>query len=152
MEACHRWTFFLDSLHVRLSLSLSIGLFHEADADRWNRFFSHSFIRSIYRTIELSNGWTSHLARHQPTFNFLDGFMILVSSTALEFHTFDFAHPFFFYVSIQLAMLAINFLHPGQLLDTRRNVVELGMRKKKNQLAPNATDAIGSDSQRSGKV
>ncbi|KAL7415338.1 RTA1-like protein [Mrakia frigida] len=65
------------------------------------------FIRSIYRTIELLDGWTGPIIANQQLFNFLDGMMII------------------------FALLATNFLHPGFLLDTRNNSISLGMKRKK---------------------
>ncbi|KAJ6613511.1 RTA1-like protein, partial [Mycena sp. CBHHK59/15] len=50
------------------------------------------FIRSIYRIIELSTGWTGRIITTQVYFNVLDGAMIL------------------------LAMFTVNFAHPGLLL------------------------------------
>ncbi|KAL1718144.1 RTA1 like protein-domain-containing protein [Schizophyllum commune] len=50
------------------------------------------FIRSIYRTIELSDGWTGRIITTEVYFNVLDGAMIV------------------------LAMFALNFFHPGMLL------------------------------------
>ncbi|KAF8317965.1 RTA1-like protein [Clavulina sp. PMI_390] len=50
------------------------------------------FIRAIYRTIELSNGWEGRIIHTQIYFNVLDGAMIVLS------------------------MYTINFLHPGFLL------------------------------------
>ncbi|KZT30560.1 RTA1 like protein [Neolentinus lepideus HHB14362 ss-1] len=50
------------------------------------------FIRSIYRTIELSNGWSGRIISTQVYFNVLDGGMIT------------------------LASFTLNFLHPGFLL------------------------------------
>lgn len=53
------------------------------------------FIRSVYRTIELSDGWGGRIIHTQVYFNVLDGAMIV------------------------LAMWTINFLHPLYLLRTR---------------------------------
>jgi len=53
------------------------------------------FIRAIYRTIELANGFTGRIIHTQVLFNTLDGMMIV------------------------LAMLCLNFLHPGWLLFRR---------------------------------
>ncbi|KAI0711086.1 RTA1 like protein-domain-containing protein [Fomitopsis betulina] len=50
------------------------------------------YIRSVYRTIELSNGWTGYIIHTQRYFNWLDGGMIC------------------------LAMFAMNIFHPGLLL------------------------------------
>ncbi|THH14780.1 hypothetical protein EW146_g5597 [Bondarzewia mesenterica] len=50
------------------------------------------FIRSIYRTIELSDGWTGRIIRTQVYFNVLDGAMIT------------------------LAIFTLNIFHPGWLL------------------------------------
>ncbi|KLO17012.1 RTA1 like protein [Schizopora paradoxa] len=50
------------------------------------------FIRSVYRTIELSDGWSGRIIHTQKYFNILDGAMIV------------------------LAMYTLNFLHPGILL------------------------------------
>lgn len=50
------------------------------------------FIRAIYRTIELSDGWTGRIIRTEVYFNVLDGAMIVI------------------------AMYAINIFHPGILI------------------------------------
>jgi len=50
------------------------------------------YIRSVYRTIELANGWTGYIIHTQRYFDWLDGGMIT------------------------LAIFTINFLHPGVLL------------------------------------
>ncbi|KAF7985360.1 hypothetical protein HWV62_6587 [Athelia sp. TMB] len=50
------------------------------------------FIRAIYRTIELANGWTGHVIETQVYFNVCDGAMIV------------------------LAIYTLNFFHPGRLL------------------------------------
>ncbi|KAI0954415.1 hypothetical protein AcV7_007655 [Taiwanofungus camphoratus] len=50
------------------------------------------YIRSVYRTIELANGWTGRIIKTQVYFNVLDGAMIT------------------------LAMYTLNVLHPGFLL------------------------------------
>ncbi|KAF8317968.1 RTA1-domain-containing protein [Clavulina sp. PMI_390] len=50
------------------------------------------FIRAVYRTIELSNGWHGRIIHTQVYFNVLDGAMIVLS------------------------MYTINFIHPGMLL------------------------------------
>lgn len=46
------------------------------------------FIRAIYRTIELSNGWNGRIISTQVLFNVLDGAMI-----TLALYTVNFAHP-----------------------------------------------------------
>lgn len=46
------------------------------------------FIRAVYRTIELSEGWTGRIIQTQLYFNVLDGAMIV-----LAIYTFNFAHP-----------------------------------------------------------
>lgn len=46
------------------------------------------FIRAIYRTIELSNGWDGRVISTQRYFNVLDGAMII-----LTIYTMNFAHP-----------------------------------------------------------
>ncbi|KDQ16597.1 hypothetical protein BOTBODRAFT_30518 [Botryobasidium botryosum FD-172 SS1] len=51
------------------------------------------YIRAIYRTIELSNGWNGRIISTQTYFNVLDG------------------------VAILLAMLVLNIFHPGHLLN-----------------------------------
>ncbi|EJD05484.1 RTA1-domain-containing protein [Fomitiporia mediterranea MF3/22] len=61
------------------------------------------FIRTVYRTIELINGFTGRIIRTQIYFNVLDGAMIILASYTL------------------------NFLHPGYLL---RDVIEEGARAK----------------------
>ncbi|KAH8108533.1 RTA1-domain-containing protein [Phellopilus nigrolimitatus] len=50
------------------------------------------FIRAVYRTIELSDGWTGNIIRTEVFFNVLDGAMICI------------------------AIYTLNFLHPGFLL------------------------------------
>lgn len=52
------------------------------------------YIRSIYRTIELSQGWSGYLITHESYFIALDGAMMIV------------------------AVAVFNFLHPGWLLPT----------------------------------
>ncbi|KZP31384.1 RTA1-like protein [Athelia psychrophila] len=51
------------------------------------------FIRAVYRTIELANGWTGHVIETQVYFNACDGAMIV------------------------LAIYTLNFFHPGRLLN-----------------------------------
>lgn len=46
------------------------------------------FIRAVYRTIELSDGWTGRIIGTQVYFNVLDGAMIV-----LAIYTLNFAHP-----------------------------------------------------------
>ncbi|KZT38831.1 RTA1-domain-containing protein [Sistotremastrum suecicum HHB10207 ss-3] len=53
------------------------------------------FIRSVYRTIELQNGWAGRIIQTQRYFNLLDGMMIV------------------------FAMICLNILHPGYLLPPR---------------------------------
>ncbi|KIJ21776.1 hypothetical protein PAXINDRAFT_95276 [Paxillus involutus ATCC 200175] len=48
------------------------------------------FVRSVYRTIELSNGWAGIIISTQVYFNVLDGGMV-----ALAIYTLNFAHPGF---------------------------------------------------------
>ncbi|KAF8895227.1 RTA1-like protein [Infundibulicybe gibba] len=48
------------------------------------------FIRSVYRTIELSNGWDGRIISTQLYFNVLDGAMVV-----LAIYTLNFAHPGF---------------------------------------------------------
>jgi len=58
------------------------------------------FIRSVYRTIELADGWSGRIIETQVYFNVLDGAMIV------------------------LAMYTLNFFHPGFLLsDSAQTVV-----------------------------
>ncbi|OSX62459.1 hypothetical protein POSPLADRAFT_1046756 [Postia placenta MAD-698-R-SB12] len=54
------------------------------------------YIRSVYRTIELANGWTGYIIHTQRYFDWLDGGMIT------------------------LAMFTVNFFHPGFLLGPAR--------------------------------
>ncbi|KZS96025.1 RTA1 like protein [Sistotremastrum niveocremeum HHB9708] len=54
------------------------------------------FIRSIYRTIELANGWSGRIIGTERYFNFLDGMMVA------------------------FAMICLNALHPGWLLPAER--------------------------------
>jgi hypothetical protein len=45
------------------------------------------FIRSVYRVVELSEGWTGHLIRQQWLFVGLEGVMVVVAVVALNaFH------------------------------------------------------------------
>jgi hypothetical protein len=55
------------------------------------------YIRTIYRTIELNDGWTGRIIRNETYFNTLDGMPIVV------------------------AMFTINFFHPGFLLPPKSN-------------------------------
>ncbi|KAJ8509286.1 hypothetical protein ONZ45_g8529 [Pleurotus djamor] len=58
------------------------------------------FIRSVYRTIELADGWDGRIITTEVYFNVLDGTMVL------------------------LAMFTLNFAHPGILLRTKpRNTI-----------------------------
>lgn len=57
------------------------------------------FIRSIYRTIELADGWTGKIITTEVYFNVLDGTMIV------------------------LAMFALNFFHPGMLLLSKDELI-----------------------------
>ncbi|CDZ98167.1 RTA-like protein [Phaffia rhodozyma] len=89
----------------------------EAEVERWRLLLIGLagstlliFIRSIYRTIELLDGWSGPIISNQQLFNCLDGMMIA------------------------LALILVNFLHPGLLLRTRTNAVSLGMRKKKSSV------------------
>ncbi|PCH41942.1 RTA1-domain-containing protein [Wolfiporia cocos MD-104 SS10] len=50
------------------------------------------YVRSVYRTIELADGWTGYIIHTQRYFNWMDGGMIT------------------------LAIFTVNFLHPGYLL------------------------------------
>jgi len=58
------------------------------------------FIRGIYRTIELSNGWGGRIISTESYFIALDGSMIVLS------------------------MLALSVFHPGRLLSNDRATVE----------------------------
>ncbi|KAF8873935.1 RTA1-like protein [Infundibulicybe gibba] len=63
------------------------------------------FIRSIYRTIELADGWTGRIITTQVYFNVLDGAMVI------------------------LAIFTLNFAHPGWLLKNQTSdVVNEGKR------------------------
>jgi hypothetical protein len=42
------------------------------------------FIRSVYRVVELSEGWTGHLIRQQWLFVGLEGVMVVVAVVALN--------------------------------------------------------------------
>lgn len=66
------------------------------------------FIRSIYRTIELLDGWTGRIITTEVYFNVLDG------------------------AAIVLSMYSINFLHPGFLL--RDDAVTLGRKPKPEEI------------------
>jgi len=59
------------------------------------------FIRAIYRTIELSNGWNGRIISTQVLFNVLDGAMVT------------------------LAIYTLNFAHPGMLLGTGSGLADL---------------------------
>lgn len=69
------------------------------------------FIRSIYRTIELLNGWTGPIITNQRLFELLDGMMI-ISSVA----TFNFIHPGIF--------LPAAVMHPKAAIGTSRGDLE----------------------------
>jgi hypothetical protein len=58
------------------------------------------FIRAIYRTIELSDGWDGRIISTQVLFNVLDGAMIT------------------------LAMYTVNFAHPGLLLGSGSGLIK----------------------------
>ncbi|PPR07632.1 hypothetical protein CVT26_001700 [Gymnopilus dilepis] len=58
------------------------------------------FIRSVYRTIELSNGWNGRIISTQVLFNVLDGAMVT------------------------LAIYTVNIAHPGWLLGSRSGFVK----------------------------
>ncbi|KAI0746425.1 RTA1 like protein-domain-containing protein [Daedaleopsis nitida] len=83
-------------------------------------------IRSIYRTIELHDGWTGRIISTQVYFNVLDGAMIV------------------------LAMFTLNFFHPGFLLgkaDTWNgsddgSVSELSEEKKKKKVSPHPITSV----------
>ena len=46
------------------------------------------FYRSIYRSIELAQGWNGKIIENQTLFNLLDGMLILLATL-----TFVFVHP-----------------------------------------------------------
>ncbi|KAL7415339.1 RTA1 like protein-domain-containing protein [Mrakia frigida] len=68
------------------------------------------FVRSLYRTAELSQGWSGPIISSELLFNVLDGAMIICS------------------------LVTLNVLHPGRLLETRTRNVSLGMRSKKKEV------------------
>lgn len=76
--------------YVPLVLSL------HGDSAYWN-----GLSRTIYRTIELSDGWDGPIIRNETYFNVLDG------------------------AAICLAMYTLNFLHPGSLLSLSPLKVDL---------------------------
>ncbi|OJJ51641.1 hypothetical protein ASPZODRAFT_442865 [Penicilliopsis zonata CBS 506.65] len=61
------------------------------------------YIRSIYRTIELSQGWTGYLITHQVYFVVLDGVMMV------------------------LAVVVFNFVHPGWFMPNAKRVYQVEM-------------------------
>ncbi|KDR83263.1 hypothetical protein GALMADRAFT_239130 [Galerina marginata CBS 339.88] len=63
------------------------------------------FVRAIYRTIELSNGWNGRIISTQVLFNVLDGAMVT------------------------LAIYTLNFAHPGLLLGTGSGLVKVAKEK-----------------------
>ncbi|KAI0094861.1 RTA1-domain-containing protein [Irpex rosettiformis] len=67
------------------------------------------FIRSVYRTIELANGWTGKIISTQVLFNVLDGAMIT------------------------LATFTLNFLYPGFLLGKARTWVSQGKKGEQEE-------------------
>jgi len=66
------------------------------------------FIRSVYRTIELIDGWNGRIISTQSLFNALDGMPICV------------------------AMYSLNIFHPGWLIDRTENVEESTEREKQD--------------------
>ncbi|KAI9058096.1 RTA1-domain-containing protein [Trametes sanguinea] len=68
------------------------------------------FIRSVYRTIELSNGWTGRIITTERYFNILDGAMIV------------------------LAMFTLNFFHPGLLLGNAEQWKSLEMNATRSEI------------------
>ncbi|TFK57102.1 RTA1 like protein [Heliocybe sulcata] len=64
------------------------------------------FIRSVYRTIELNDGWSGRIISTQVYFNVLDGAMIT------------------------LASFTMNFLHPGFLMGTSKQLKDAQMEKE----------------------
>ncbi|KAH9949747.1 RTA1 like protein-domain-containing protein [Amylocystis lapponica] len=60
------------------------------------------YIRSVYRTIELANGWTGVIITTQWYFDVFDGAMVV------------------------LAMYTLNFLHPGMLLGPAKSWLSIG--------------------------
>ncbi|KAG8773588.1 hypothetical protein FRC12_002452 [Ceratobasidium sp. 428] len=68
------------------------------------------YIRSIYRTVELLDGWTGPIITNQLYFNVLDGMPIVV------------------------AMFAINFFHPGYLLEAESDEVVVGEKQARESL------------------
>ncbi|KAJ2977789.1 hypothetical protein NUW54_g11376 [Trametes sanguinea] len=68
------------------------------------------FIRSVYRTIELSNGWTGRIITTERYFNILDGAMIV------------------------LAMFTLNFFHPGILLGNAEQWTSLEMNATRSEI------------------
>lgn len=53
-----------------------------------HRFFLLDGYRSVYRSVELLNGWNGPIIENQPLFNFMDGMLI-----ALSIATFLIVHP-----------------------------------------------------------
>jgi len=54
------------------------------------------FIRSVYRTVELADGWTGRIIRTEVYFNVLDGGMV-----TLAMYTYNFCHPGWFLTTFE---------------------------------------------------
>jgi len=72
------------------------------------------FIRSVYRTLELANGWTGTIITTQWYFNVFDGGMI-----TLAIYTLNFAHPGFLLSSATI-------VRPKEIQLDRISVHDLG--------------------------
>lgn len=79
------------------------------------------FIRSIYRTIKLANGWTGQIMTNQAYFNVLDGAPIL------------------------LAMFTLNIFHPGWLLREENRADSLKTDMVDGSYSITGTSEIGSE-------
>ncbi|KAJ7197943.1 RTA1-domain-containing protein, partial [Mycena pura] len=75
------------------------------------------FIRSVYRIIELSNGWEGRIIHTEVYFNVLDGGMVV------------------------LAIFAINFAHPGVLLATKSSA-KPGTEEKNSATSSNVESTV----------
>jgi hypothetical protein len=74
------------------------------------------YIRSIYRTIELSQGWSGYLITHESYFIALDGAMMIFS------------------------VAVFNVLHPGWLLPSGRTISSKTERSSTEGLEMNRSD------------
>ncbi|GBE84478.1 RTA1-domain-containing protein [Sparassis latifolia] len=85
------------------------------------------YIRSIYRTIELANGWTGVIIHTQALFNVFDGAMIT------------------------LAMYTINVLHPGRLLGPGNTWMRYTSPRKEAELGDSEHSSVNKEINPSSK-